>query len=73
MTLGWQDAIAFVAVLAAGGWLVRRRLRQRRSGCSDCLAGEPKPTGEKLIAVSSIRSRSKRPFHRPWEGGPHSC
>ncbi|MGH2571009.1 MAG: hypothetical protein ACRDGR_07275 [bacterium] len=61
MTIGWQDALAFGIALVAGIWLVRRRLRQRRTGCSDCPTGEEQPAAGRLIPVSSIRDRSKPP------------
>ena len=37
---GWQDMIAALATLAAGGWLFRRWLRKRRTrvGCDSCAA-----------------------------------
>jgi hypothetical protein len=37
---GWQDLVAALAALAAGGWLFRRWLVKRRAnkGCDSCAA-----------------------------------
>jgi hypothetical protein len=40
MTAGWQDLVAALAALAAGGWLfLRWRARRRvKAGCDTCAA-----------------------------------
>ncbi|TMQ62811.1 MAG: hypothetical protein E6K77_06415 [Candidatus Eisenbacteria bacterium] len=44
MSAGWQDLVAALTALLAGGWLLRRwAIRKRaRSGCDHCAAAQSK-------------------------------